>query len=94
MLNQNIPKVDDYKHFGIIVSYKCSWDSHLDYMTEKAWERVNIMQKLKFLEIINACFIRPIPEYADVVWGNAFQLDLDILDKFLNGLPWVQLDLF
>lgn len=48
------------------------------------------MRKLKFsldrksLEIIYTSFIRPILEYADVVWGNAFQYELDLLDKIQN----------
>lgn len=48
------------------------------------------MRKLKFLldrkslEIIYTSFIRPILEYADVVWGNAFQYKLELLDKIQN----------
>ena len=45
------------------------------------------MRKLKFnidrksLEIIYTCFIRPILEYADVVWSNCTKFELDELDK-------------
>jgi hypothetical protein len=48
------------------------------------------MRKLKFvldcksLVIIYTPFIRPILEFADVVWGNAFQYELKILDKIQN----------
>jgi hypothetical protein len=90
MLNQNIPEVNDHKHLGIILSNNCNWHSHIEYITEKAWKRVNIMRKLKYsldrksLEIIYTSFIRPILEYADVIWGNAFQYELESLDKIQN----------
>lgn len=90
MLNQTIPEVNDHKHIGIILSNDCKWHSHIEYITEKAWKRVNIMRKLKFcldrksLEIIYTSFIRPILEHADVVWGNAFQYELESLDKIQN----------
>lgn len=90
MLNQTIPEVKDHKHLGLFLSHNCLWHSHIEYINEKAWKRVNIMRKLKFmldrksLEIIYISFIRPILEYADVVWGNAFQYELDLLDKIQN----------
>ena len=48
------------------------------------------MRKLKFyidrksLEIIYTCFIRPILEYADIVWSNCTKYELDELDKIQN----------
>ena len=90
MLNKTIPEVNDHKHLGVFLSKNCQWHSHIEYITEKAWKRVNIMRKLKYtldrksLEIIFISFIRPIIEYADVVWGNAFQYELELLDNIQN----------
>jgi hypothetical protein len=47
---------------------------HVDLITKKAFTRVNIMRKYKFildrrtLEQIYLTFIRPLLEYGDVVW--------------------------
>ena len=87
MLGEQIPEVQEHKHLGVFLSNDCSWHSHIDYVTEKAWKRVNIMRKLKFsldrkaLEIIYISFIRPLLEYADVVWNNCTKYEMDRLDK-------------
>ena len=90
MFQQRIPEVDEHKHLGVILSNDCSWHSHIKYITDKAWKRVHIMRKLKFaidrksLEIIYTSFIRPILEYADVVWNNCTKYELEQLDKIQN----------
>ena len=56
-------------------------------MKEKAWQRINTMQKLKFqpdrksLEIIYLVFIRPILEYCNEIWDNCTQYEKDYLEK-------------
>ena len=71
-----IKEVTSHKHLGIFFSNDGTWHQHIDYITSKAWTRLNIMRKLKFildrqsLEIIYTSFIRPVLEYADVVWDN------------------------
>ena len=88
MLNQEINEVDKHKHLGIIVlSGDCSWHYHINYIKEKAWARINIMRKLKFLldrkslETIYISFIRPVIEYADTIWDNCTQNDKQELEK-------------
>lgn len=90
MLAQTIPEVNEHKHLGIFLSKDCKWHSHINYIVDKAWKRVNIMRKLKFsldrlsLETIYISFIRPILEYADVVWSNCSKFELDQLDSIQN----------
>jgi hypothetical protein len=49
---------------------------HIDMITEKAYKRINILRKFKFilyrktLEKINFTFVRPLLEYADLLWDN------------------------
>jgi FixJ family two-component response regulator len=49
-------------------------------ITKKAFSRVNILRKFKFildrktLETIYITFIRPLLEYADVVWDTKTQI--------------------
>jgi hypothetical protein len=87
MTNEQITTVKSHKHLGVVLSDDCGWHSHIDYIKEKAWKRINIMRNLKFtldrksLEIIYISFIRPILEYADVIWGNCLKGDKDELEK-------------
>ena len=87
MENTEINEVSAHKHLGIFFSNDCSWHSHIDYIKEKAWKRINIMRKLKFvldwksLETIYISFIRPILEYGHTIWDNCTQYEKRELDK-------------
>ena len=69
-------QVTEHKHLGLEISNDGSWQKHIDLITKKAFTRVNILRKFKFildrktLEKIYLTFIPPILEYADVVWDN------------------------
>lgn len=90
MQNQQISEVETHKHLGIFLSNDCTWHKHVDYIKEKAWNRINVMRRLKFkidrksLEIIYTAFIRPILEYADVIWDNCTQYEKQELEKIQN----------
>ena len=85
--NQPIENVTSHKHLGLVVSNDRTWHNHIELITSKAWPRIDIMRKLKFqfdrktLEIICFTFIRPILEYADVVWDNCTQFDQTEIEK-------------
>ena len=87
MDNQIIEEVSSHKHLGIFLSNDCSWHKHIDYVKEKAWVRINVMRRLKFrlnrksLETIYFSFIRPLLEYADVIWDNCTYYEKLELDK-------------
>jgi hypothetical protein len=91
MSNTVIKEVETHKHLGVYLSNDGSWHEHIEYIKQKAWARINIMQKLKFildrksLETIYMSFVRPILEYADVVWDNTTK-------KHENDLEQVQLE--
>ncbi|MES9992837.1 MAG: reverse transcriptase domain-containing protein, partial [Candidatus Thiodiazotropha sp.] len=90
MQNHQISEVEFHKHLGLYLSNDCSWHQHINYITEKAWARINIMRKLKFkldrksLETIYTAFIRPLIEYGDVIWDNCSQYEKLELDKIQN----------
>ena len=90
MANIEIPNVDSHKHLGCILSSNGNWHRHIDYIKNKAWQRIHVMKKLKFtlnrksLEIIYVSFIRPILEYANVVWDNCTNSEKDDIDKIQN----------
>ena len=79
MLYHQIKEVESHKQLGVILSNDCSWQKHIDYIKEKAWTRIIIMRRLKYdldrksLETIYKSFIRPLLEYADVIWDNCTQ---------------------
>ncbi|MEW8548773.1 MAG: hypothetical protein AB2693_35180, partial [Candidatus Thiodiazotropha sp.] len=90
-LNQKqIIEVASHKHLGLVFSNDCSWHEHLEYIKAKAWSRINIMRRLKFkldrrsLQTIYFSFIRPLLEYADVVWDNCTQYEVNDLEKIQN----------
>ena len=87
MLGQEINEVQFHKHLGVYFSYDCSWHKQIEYIKVKSWIRINIMRKLKYelgrksLETIYMTFIRPILEYADVLWDNCTQQEKQDLEK-------------
>ena len=87
---QNINEVKSHKHLGIVFSNDCTWHEHLEYVKKKAWNRINVMRKLKFkldrrsLQIIYFTFVRPLLEYADVLWDNCTQYEINDLEKIQN----------
>ncbi len=87
MNNVIVSEVESHKHLGIYFNNEGTWHQHIDYITGKAWRRINIMRKLKHeldrkcLEIIYTSFIRPLLEYADTVWDNCTQYEKDSLEK-------------
>lgn len=85
--NQIINEVNSHKHLGLTFSTDCTWHNHLIQLKTKAWYRINIMRKLKYvldrqsLQTIYFTFIRPLLEYADVVWDNCTQYEANELEK-------------
>ena len=80
---------ENHKQFRLILSNDLSWHKHLDYKT-KSWSRINAMCKLKFqldrnsLQVIFMSFIRPLPEYFDVVSENCAHYEINELEKIQN----------
>ena len=93
MNQQVINEESSHKHFGLIFSSDCNWHEHIDYVKTKAWSRINVMRKLKIqldrksLETIYFSFIRPLLEYANVVWNYCTQYESNELEKSRTRLP-------
>ena len=87
MLNEEITLVQNHKHLGVIISDDGKWDMQIHHIKQKAWNRINLLRKLKFtidrksLEKLYFSFIRPILEYASVVWGNCTIEESQELEK-------------
>ena len=87
MQNHQITEVNSHKHLGLYLSNDCTWHKYINYITEKAWTRINIMRRLKFkldrksLEQIYLVFIRSLPEYGGIIWDNCLQSEKQKLEK-------------
>ena len=87
MDQKQINEVSSHKHLGVFLSNDCTWHEHMEYIKSKAWKRINIMRKLKFildrrsLQTIYLTFIRPLLEYANVVWDNCTLYEVNELEK-------------
>ena len=63
------------------------WQDHINYIVDKAQSRLKLLRSQKFylnrksLQKIYFVFIRPILEYADVVWDNCNQQQAQELEK-------------
>ena len=77
MNNSQLLPVDEHKHLGLILSKDGSWHKHIDMVVKKAFSRLNILRKFKFilnrqtLEQLYFTYVRPILEYVDVIWDNS-----------------------
>lgn len=76
MNNVVLQSVTEHKHLGLILTENGSWDKHIDLVISKSFKRLNVLRNFKFklnrtcLEHIYFTFIRPVVEYADIVWDN------------------------
>ena len=90
MNNVHIKEVAHHKHLGFFLSHDGTWHEDIDCIISEAWQRLNIMRKLKnlldreFLQIISTSFFRPILEYSDVVWDNITQYEVNTIQKIQN----------
>jgi hypothetical protein len=85
--NTIISTVTEHKHLGLQLSDDGHWNKHIDMITKKAFSRVNILRKFKFildrktLQTIYITFIRSLLEYADVVWDTKTQILINKLEN-------------
>ena len=76
MNNIAINEVEKHKHLGLTFQEDGCWNSHVECLIEKSTSRLNLMRNLKFhlsrnyLQTIYFSFIRPVLEYADIIWDN------------------------
>ena len=85
-----VQEVEMHKHLGVTLSKNCLWHDHISSITQKAWKRIDTLRSLKYkidrlsLQKLYFSYIRPILEYADVIWDNCTKSDKLLLDKLQN----------
>ncbi|MEW8548206.1 MAG: reverse transcriptase family protein [Candidatus Thiodiazotropha sp.] len=77
IMNQTrIDEVSQHKHLGIVLSDDLSWTNHIETISAKAWQRIGLLRRYKFLldraslQKMYVSFIRPLLEYGDIIWDN------------------------
>jgi hypothetical protein len=87
--NHQIESMQSHKHLGLTLTHNLSWREHAEEIAKKANRCLGILRPLKFkldrksLEKMYTSFIRPILEYADIIWDvpDTHRHTLDVLDK-------------
>ncbi len=88
--NTNITFVEHHKHLGLTFSNNGKWHAHINNIMVSSSKILGIMKKLKFklcrksLNQIYLSYMRPILEYASVVWDNCTEYEKELLDKIQN----------
>ena len=76
MQGTQIKDVQSHKHLGVTLYVNAKWHSHIKGITSKAMEQIDVMRSLmyrldrKTLHTMYITFVRPILEYASIVWCN------------------------
>lgn len=89
--NVHLKEVETHKHLGIILSSNLSWNLHLDETVKKAHSRLGMLRRLKYildrksLQKLYFSFVRPVLEYADIIWDN-------IPEYLVNKIESIQLE--
>ena len=79
--------VNNHKHLGLTLRSDLKWSDHVNLLIIRASKQLNILKSLQYrlnretLEVIYTSFIRPILEYASVVWDGCAQQQSDQLES-------------
>ena len=84
--NEAIEIVNNHKHLGVVLSSNLSWRVHFLNIYEKASKKLNLLKGLKFkistetLSKLYKPFIRPVMEYANVLWDGCSESESDLIE--------------
>ena len=91
MGNNIISEVTQHKHLGFVFSNDATWTNHIAGTAPKAWKRIGYLTRNKFildrssLERMYISFVRPLLEYANIVWDNCTIENKRIVDIQLEA---------
>lgn len=88
--NELITQKCTYRYLGVILTDDCSWNAHVDHVVTKAGRALNFIQRslrssqpnLKKTAFLSC--VRPIIEYACIVWDPAHRVLIEKLEKIHN----------
>ena len=93
--NQILETVKETKHLGTIITDYLKWDQNTNYITKKAYARLELLRKLKKflppstdLRKINIIYIRSLLEQSSNVWNSSLTIQNE---KYLERIQKVAL---
>ena len=84
---KKIHEVSHHTHLGVTLSSNLAWREHILNIYEKASKRLNVLKGIKYqvsrdtLRALYKSLVRPLMEYADVVWNGCSDTESDLLDS-------------
>jgi hypothetical protein len=84
---QVIKEVTTHKHLGLTFNNTLTWTDHIGNLVTKASRCVGLLKRLsrdvprQRIEILYKSMIRPLLEYADVIYDGSSDIDLDRLEN-------------
>ena len=85
--NVELDYVDTHKHLGVTLSDDGTWHAHISNIASSASKVLGTMKLLKFkLKRTTLCqmyisYLRPILEYASIIWDNCTEYEKELLEK-------------
>ena len=85
--NKELGFVDSHKHLGVTLCDDGKWHQHIQCITSSASKILGTMRALKYslnrntLNHIYVAFLRPVLEYASIVWDNCTEYDKADLER-------------
>lgn len=86
----NIKFVDNHKHLGVTLTSSGQWNTHIENVLKSAYKVLGIMRKVKYsfnrqaLNQMYISYVRPILEYASILWDGCTVQDKNALEKLQN----------
>lgn len=86
MGNTEVKEVTEHKHLGLTISSDCTWNQHINQISDKAWKRIGSLRRNKFvldrrsLNKLYITYIRPLLEYGNIIWDNSTLANKKYLD--------------
>ena len=83
----NLKSVYSHKHLGLILTKKMTWSEHILSFTNKAKKRIHLLSAFKYsmsryaLFRCYLSFVRPLLEYADIIFDNCFKQEKLIIEN-------------
>ena len=82
LMGKHVEEVDSHMYLGLCFSNNLRWKAHINDISLKARRKLNLMIPLKMkvdrksLETMYKCFVQPSMEYANVIWGGSYDVDI------------------
>jgi len=87
MNGKNMKEVQSFKHLGVTITKDLNWDEHIENLTVKANQCLDVLNALKYkldrntLEKLYFAFIWSKVEYANIVWDNCSIQSRDMIES-------------